>query len=106
MSFYNGVLNYSTTSATGQRGLPGIGFKLDGNNNYDIQNKKLVSSIGDGGFDASCAKNPTRKKCAKTTTQKNTGLTGNPKVKSQGQIPRSNISGMPRSNFPRSNGKV
>ena len=44
------------------------------------------SSIGDGGFDASCAKNPTRKKCAKTTTQKNTGLTGNPKVKSQGQI--------------------
>ena len=43
MSFYNGVLNYSATSATGQRGLPGIGFKLDGNNNYDIQNKKLVN---------------------------------------------------------------
>ena len=33
-----------------------------------------------------CAKTPTRKKCAKTTTQKKTGLTGNPKVKSQGQI--------------------
>ena len=47
MSFYNGVLNYSTTSATGQRGLPGIGFKLDGNNNYDIQNKKLVN-VGGG----------------------------------------------------------
>ena len=47
MSFYNGVLNYSTTSATGQRGLPGIGFKLDGNNNYDIQNKKLVN-VGQG----------------------------------------------------------
>ena len=43
MSFYNGVLNYSATSATGQRGLPGIGFALDGNNNYDIQNKKLVN---------------------------------------------------------------
>ena len=47
MSFYNGVLNYSATSATGQRGLPGIGFKLDGNNNYDIQNKKLVN-VGRG----------------------------------------------------------
>ena len=47
MSFYNGVLNYSATSATGQRGLPGIGFKLDGNNNYDIQNKKLVN-VGGG----------------------------------------------------------
>ena len=47
MSFYNGVLNYSATSATGQRGLPGIGFKLDGNNNYDIQNKKLVN-VGQG----------------------------------------------------------
>ena len=43
MSFYNGVLNYSAISATGQRGLPGIGFALDGNNNYDIQNKKLVN---------------------------------------------------------------
>ena len=43
MSFYNGVLNYSATNATGQRGLPGIGFALDGNNNYDIQNKKLVN---------------------------------------------------------------
>ena len=47
MSFYNGVLNYSATSATGQRGLPGIGFALDSNNNYDIQNKKLVN-VGEG----------------------------------------------------------
>ena len=47
MSFYNGVLNYSDASATGQRGLPGIGFALDGNNNYDIQNKKLVN-VGGG----------------------------------------------------------
>ena len=64
-----------------------------------------ASSIGDGGIGPCCAKNPTQKK---------TGLTGNPKVKyfrnakvksqgqifqeCQGQIPRSNISGMPRSN--------
>ena len=44
MSFYNGVLNYNHSSAErGDRGLPGIGFKLDGDNNYDIQNKKLVN---------------------------------------------------------------
>ena len=49
---------------------------------------------------------PHPEKCAKNPTQKKTGLTGNPKVKSQGQIfqecqgqiPRSNISGIPRSN--------
>ena len=41
MSFYNGVLNYNAFSAEkGDRGLPGIGFKLDGDNNYDMQNKK------------------------------------------------------------------
>ena len=55
-------------------------------NNWYIYTVVTRSSIGDGGFDASCAKTPTRKKCAKTTTQKKTGLTGNPKVKSQGQI--------------------
>ena len=44
MSFYNGVLNYNAFSAEkGDRGLPGIGFKLDGDNNYDMQNKKLVN---------------------------------------------------------------
>ena len=44
MSFYNGVLNYNHSAAVrGVRGLPGIGFKLDGDNNYDIQNKKLVN---------------------------------------------------------------
>ena len=44
MSFYNGVLNYNhPTAVRGVRGLPGIGFKLDGDNNYDMQNKKLVN---------------------------------------------------------------
>ena len=47
MSFYNGVLNFNDFSSRkgerGERGLPGIGFKLDENGNYDIQNKKLVN---------------------------------------------------------------
>ena len=44
MSFYNGVLNYQHSIAVrGVRGLPGIGFKLDANNDYDMQNKKLVN---------------------------------------------------------------
>ena len=44
MSFYNGVLNYQHSEAVrGVRGLPGIGFKLDANNDYDMQNKKLVN---------------------------------------------------------------
>ena len=44
MSFYNGVLNYEhSTAVRGVRGLPGIGFKLDANNDYDMQNKKLVN---------------------------------------------------------------
>ena len=46
MSFYNGVLNYNH-DVRGVRGVPGIGFKLDGDNNYDIQNKKLVN-VGRG----------------------------------------------------------
>ena len=44
MSFYNGVLNFNHFANTrGLRGLPGIGFKLDVNNDYDMQNKKLVN---------------------------------------------------------------
>ena len=46
MSFYNGILNYDDIHGSGQigpRGLPGIGFNLDSNNDYDMQNKKLVS---------------------------------------------------------------
>ena len=44
MSFYNGILNHNEyIHGQGQRGLPGIGFKLDSNNDYDMQNKKLVN---------------------------------------------------------------
>ena len=44
MSFYNGVLNFNHfINSRGLRGLPGIGFKLDNNNDYDMQNKKLVN---------------------------------------------------------------
>ena len=44
MSFYNGVLNFNHfMNSGGDRGLPGIGFKLDANNDYDMQNKKLVN---------------------------------------------------------------
>ena len=45
MSFYNGVLNFNHfMNSRGLRGLPGIGFKLDANNDYDMQNKKLVNA--------------------------------------------------------------
>ena len=44
MSFYNGVLNFNHfMNSRGLRGLTGIGFKLDANNDYDMQNKKLVN---------------------------------------------------------------
>ena len=46
MSFYNGILNHDDIHGPGQigpRGLPGVGFNLDSNNDYDIQNKKLVN---------------------------------------------------------------
>ena len=44
MSFYNGVLNHDDDHIyRSERGLPGIGFRLDSNNNYDMQNKKLVN---------------------------------------------------------------
>ena len=56
MSFYNGILNYDDIHGSGQigpRGLPGIGFNLDPNNDYDMQNKKLVSvKNGVNGSDA------------------------------------------------------
>ena len=56
MSFYNGILNYDDIHGSGQigpRGLPGIGFNLDSNNDYDMQNKKLVNvKNGDNGSDA------------------------------------------------------
>ena len=46
MSYTNGILNHDDSqglSKIGLRGLPGIGFKLDANNDYDMQNKKLVN---------------------------------------------------------------
>ena len=46
MSFYNGILNHDDnheSSQTGQRGLPGIGYKLTSDGNYDIENKKLTN---------------------------------------------------------------
>ena len=46
MSFYNGILNHDDIHASGQigqRGLPGVGFKLDSNGNYDIENKKITN---------------------------------------------------------------
>ena len=56
MSFYNGILNHDDIHGSGQiglRGLPGIGFNLDSNDNYDMQNKKLVNvKNGVNGSDA------------------------------------------------------
>ena len=45
MSYTNGILNHDDSQGLkiGSRGLPGIGFKLDANNDYDMQNKKLVN---------------------------------------------------------------
>ena len=46
MSFYNGILNHDDIHGSGQigqRGLPGVGFKLDDDGNYDIENKKLTN---------------------------------------------------------------
>ena len=46
MSYTNGILNHDDSQVLGKiglRGLPGIGFKLDSNNDYDMQNKKLVN---------------------------------------------------------------
>ena len=46
MSYTNGILNHDDSQVLGKiglRGLPGIGFKLAANNDYDMQNKKLVN---------------------------------------------------------------
>ena len=46
MSFYNGILNHDDnheSSQVGQRGLPGIGYKLTSDGDYDIENKKLTN---------------------------------------------------------------
>ena len=60
MSFYNGILNHdddihesSQTGERGPRGIPGEGFKLDSQGDYDIQNKKLTNvKNGDADNDA------------------------------------------------------
>ena len=46
MSFYNGILNHDDNHESGQigqRGFPGVGFKLTSDGNYDIENKKLTN---------------------------------------------------------------
>ena len=43
MSFNNGVLDSNHSVSRGPRGFRGIGFNLDDNNDYDIQNKKMVN---------------------------------------------------------------
>ena len=46
MSYSNGVLSdqsYQTAKKYGQRGLPGVGFKLTDTGDYDMQNKKLTN---------------------------------------------------------------
>ena len=63
----------------------------------------FLSSIGNGGIGTKCAETTTRKKCVKIPRS---NISGMPRSNSQGQIfqecqgqiPRSRISGMPRSN--------
>ena len=46
MSYSNGLLpdqSYQTANKYGQRGLPGVGFKLMVTGDYDMQNKKLTN---------------------------------------------------------------
>ena len=46
MSFYNSILNHDDnheSSQGGQRGLPGIGYKLTSDGDFDIENKKLTN---------------------------------------------------------------
>ena len=48
MSYSNGLLssnvgNTGSGLVKGQKGDPGIGFNLDSNGNFDIQNKRLVN---------------------------------------------------------------
>ena len=55
MSFYNGILNHDDnheSSQVGRRGLPGIGYKLTSDGDYDIQKKKLTNvKLGDADND-------------------------------------------------------
>ena len=43
MSYTNGLLSdksYQTANQHGERGLPGVGFKLTDSGDYNMQNKK------------------------------------------------------------------
>jgi len=42
MSYSNGLLPSSSTTTSSQRGLPGVGFNLTGDGNYDIDGKRLT----------------------------------------------------------------
>ena len=47
MSYSNGLLPSTTTSTNKpQRGLPGVGFKLTDNGNYDLENKQMKNLSG------------------------------------------------------------
>ena len=51
MSYSNGLLPTSSTAICSQRGLPGVGFQLTDDGNYDINGKRLTDvadSIDDG----------------------------------------------------------
>ena len=43
MSYSNGLLPSSPSSTSSQRGLPGVGFKLTDDGNYDIDGKRLTN---------------------------------------------------------------
>ena len=43
MGYSNGLLPSSSSTTTPQRGLPGVGFKLTDDGNYDIDGKRLTN---------------------------------------------------------------
>ena len=48
MSYSNGLLHFkSQTFGQGERGIPGVGFNLTSDGNYDMVNKKL-KNVGEG----------------------------------------------------------
>ena len=52
MSYSNGLLPSESSSTTSpQRGLPGVGFKLTDDGNYDIDGKRLTN-VGDSTDDS------------------------------------------------------
>ena len=43
MGIFNEQASSTSTTSSGLRGLQGIGFKLNSDGNYDMENKKLVN---------------------------------------------------------------